>query len=172
ARATGRVGGRRAFALRRHGPDRRRADVGEADRLRVDPPECGGGAGPTAGRTSGSLSAAACTTHRGPVARCRVGPAWGVVGAGRRAAPLSGAVGGRMAPFSLSRSSGSSPQQGRHRRADAHSTTVMSGLPFSTTQVASSAALPPPAFLPAWTTPAGTVKASPALNVLGGWPSI
>ena len=32
------VGGRCAFALRRHGPDRRRADVGEADRLRDDPP--------------------------------------------------------------------------------------------------------------------------------------
>jgi hypothetical protein len=32
--------------------------------------------------------------------------------------------------------------------------------------------LPLPTFLTAWTTPAGTVKASPALYVFGGWPSI
>jgi hypothetical protein len=48
----------------------------------------------------------------------------------------------------------------------------MSGFPFSTTYVASSAAFPPPTFLTAWTAPAGTVRASPALHVLGGWPSI
>ncbi len=36
ARATGRVGGGGAFALRRHGPDRRDPDLGEADRLRDD----------------------------------------------------------------------------------------------------------------------------------------
>ena len=49
ARATGRVGGRGALALRRHGPDRRDPDVGEADRLRDDPAERGRGAGPAAG---------------------------------------------------------------------------------------------------------------------------
>ena len=31
--------------------------------------------------------------------------------------------------------------------------------------------LPLPTFLTAWTAPAGTVKASPAWNVLVGWPS-
>ena len=36
-----RVGGRRPLALRRHGPDRRDPDLGEADRLRDDPPERG-----------------------------------------------------------------------------------------------------------------------------------
>src|SRR3712207_8470243 len=46
ARATGRVGGGGAFALRRHGPDRRDPDVGEADRLRGDAAERGRGAGP------------------------------------------------------------------------------------------------------------------------------
>ena len=38
---TGRVGGRGAFALRRHGADRRDPDVGEAHRFRDDPPERG-----------------------------------------------------------------------------------------------------------------------------------
>jgi len=37
--------------------------------------------------------------------------------------------------------------------------------------VANSAALPRPATRTAWTTPAGTVNASPALYVFGGWPS-
>src|ERR687894_3011660 len=58
-RATGRVGGRRPLALRRHGPDHRDPDVGEADRLRDDSAERGRGAtGPAAGRASVSLSAA------------------------------------------------------------------------------------------------------------------
>ena len=52
ARATGRVGGRGPLALRRHGPHRRDADVGEADRLRDDPPERGRGTGPPARRTA------------------------------------------------------------------------------------------------------------------------
>jgi hypothetical protein len=46
SRATGRVRGRCAFALRRHGTDGRRADVGEADRLRDHPPERSSGTGP------------------------------------------------------------------------------------------------------------------------------
>ena len=55
----GRVGGGGAFALpRRHGPDRRDPDVGEADRLRDDAAERGRGAGPAAGRASARLSAA------------------------------------------------------------------------------------------------------------------
>ena len=53
-----------------------------------------------------------------------------------------------------------------------HSTSVMSGFPFSTTYVASSAASPSPTFLTAWTASAGTINASPALTVLGGSPSI
>src|SRR5262249_51577060 len=53
ARATCRVGGGGAVALpRRHGPNRRDPDVGEADRLRDDSAERGRGAGPAAGRTS------------------------------------------------------------------------------------------------------------------------
>ncbi|CAA9534228.1 MAG: hypothetical protein AVDCRST_MAG59-123, partial [uncultured Thermomicrobiales bacterium] len=56
ARATGRVGGGGAFALpRRHGPDRRDPDLGEADRLRDDAAERGRGAGPAAGGASGRL---------------------------------------------------------------------------------------------------------------------
>jgi hypothetical protein len=47
-----------AFALRRHGPDRRDPDVGEADRLRDDSAERGRGAGPAAGRASTQLIAA------------------------------------------------------------------------------------------------------------------
>ena len=58
-----------------------------------------------------------------------------------------------------------------YRRAGAHWASVRSGLPFSTTSVARTAALPLPTFLTAWTAPAGTVKASPAWNVLVGWPS-
>src|SRR5258705_8968485 len=54
----GRLGGGAAFALRRHGPDRRDPDVGEADRLRDDSAERGRGAGPAAGRASARLSAA------------------------------------------------------------------------------------------------------------------
>jgi hypothetical protein len=61
---------------------------------------------------------------------------------------------------------------GQTARAIAHPASVSSGLPFSTTYVASSAALPLPTFLTAWITPAGTVRASPALNVFGVWPSI
>jgi len=57
-RATGRLGGGGAFALRRHGPDRRDPDVGEADRLRDDSAERGRGADPAAGRASARLSAA------------------------------------------------------------------------------------------------------------------
>src|ERR671936_896285 len=58
ARATRRVGGRGAFALRRHGPHRRDPDVGQADRLRDDATERGRGVGAAAGRTSARLSAA------------------------------------------------------------------------------------------------------------------
>ena len=46
------------LALRRHGPDHRDPDVGEADRLRDDAAERGRGAGPAAGRASARLSAA------------------------------------------------------------------------------------------------------------------
>ena len=56
--------------------------------------------------------------------------------------------------------------------AGAHSAGVRGGFPFSTTYVASSAALPLPTFLTAWIAPAGMVKASPALNVIGGLFSI
>src|SRR6266542_1961335 len=56
--------------------------------------------------------------------------------------------------------------------AGTHSTRVRSGFPFSTTYVASSAALPLPAFLTAGIVPAGTSKTSPALSVVGGLPSI
>src|SRR5262245_52725412 len=45
-----------------------------------------------------------------------------------------------------------------------HSTNVRSGFPFSTTYVASSAALPVPTFLTAWIAPAGTVRASPGVE--------
>jgi len=69
ARATGRVGGRGAFALRRHGPDRRRADVGEADRLRDDPPERGCGAGPGSGTNVSAPERRRLPTHRGSGAR-------------------------------------------------------------------------------------------------------
>ena len=59
ARATGRVGGGGAFALpRRHGPDRRDPELGEADRLRDDSAERGRGTGPTAGGASARLSTA------------------------------------------------------------------------------------------------------------------
>src|SRR5262245_2161272 len=54
----------------------------------------------------------------------------------------------------------------------AHSTTTRNGFPFSTTYVASSAALPVPTFLTAWTVSAGTIRAPPASNVFGGSPSI
>ena len=42
--------------------------------------------------------------------------------------------------------------------AGGHLAGVRSGFPFSTPYVASSAALPLPAFLTAWIAPAGTVK--------------
>jgi hypothetical protein len=61
---------------------------------------------------------------------------------------------------------------GRTGGTSAHSASSITGFPFSTTYVASSDALPLPAFRTAWTTPAGTVKASPALHILVGWPSI
>src|SRR5215204_1846460 len=53
----------------------------------------------------------------------------------------------------------------------AHSTSTTSGFPFSTTYVASSAALPVPTFFTAWIVSAGTKKTSPALSVVGGLPS-
>ena len=43
-------------STRRHGPDRRDPDLGEADRLRDDPAERGRGAGPAAGAASARLS--------------------------------------------------------------------------------------------------------------------
>src|SRR5215211_5808584 len=43
----------------------------------------------------------------------------------------------------------------------AHSTSTMSGFPFSTTYVASSAALPVPTFFTAWIVSAGTKKPRP-----------
>src|SRR5262245_66348918 len=52
-----------------------------------------------------------------------------------------------------------------------HWTTVMSGLPFSTMYVASSAARPVPTFLAEWTVPGGMNRTSPALRVTGGLPS-
>jgi hypothetical protein len=61
---------------------------------------------------------------------------------------------------------------GRTGGASAHSVSVRSGLPFSTTQVASSAALPLSTFLTAWIVPTGKVRAPPAWNVLGACPSI
>jgi hypothetical protein len=48
-----------------------------------------------------------------------------------------------------------------------HSTTTRNGFPFSTMYVASSAALPVPTFRTAWTVSAGTIRASPALAVMG-----
>ena len=53
----------------------------------------------------------------------------------------------------------------------AHSTSTTSGFPFSTTYVASSAALAVPTFFTAWIVSAGTKKTSPALSVVGGLPS-
>src|SRR4051812_25808207 len=50
-------------------------------------------------------------------------------------------------------------------------TSVMSGFPFSTTYVASSAPLPVPTFLTECTAPDGTSKTSPALYVVGCLPS-
>src|SRR5688500_545211 len=50
----------------------------------------------------------------------------------------------------------------------AHSTSTTSGFPFSTTYVASSAALPVPTFFTAWIVSAGTKKTSLALTVVGG----
>jgi hypothetical protein len=49
-----------------------------------------------------------------------------------------------------------------------HSTTTRNGFPFSTTYVASSAALPLPTFRTAWTVSAATSKTSPASSVVGG----
>ena len=60
-RAKRRVGGRGPLALRRHGPDRRDPDVGQADRLRDDPPDRGRGTHPRAGSASTRLSAT--STH-------------------------------------------------------------------------------------------------------------
>jgi len=57
-RAAGRVGGRDPLALRRHGPDRRDADLGQADRLRDDAADRGRGADPAAGGGQAGLSAA------------------------------------------------------------------------------------------------------------------
>src|SRR5262249_31612248 len=51
------------------------------------------------------------------------------------------------------------------------STTTRNGFPFSTTYVASSAALTPPTFLTEWTVSAGTSRTSPAFSVCGGRPS-
>jgi hypothetical protein len=53
-----------------------------------------------------------------------------------------------------------------------HFTNVRSGLPFSTTYVASSLAVPLPTFFAAWIVPAGMKRTSPALSVIGGLPSI
>ena len=55
--------------------------------------------------------------------------------------------------------------------AGAHSASAMTGFPFSTTYAASSDAVMLPTFRTAWTAPAGTVNASPALHVLAGWPA-
>src|SRR5439155_22561964 len=54
---------------------------------------------------------------------------------------------------------------------DAHSTTVRSGFPFSTTYVASSAPLPLATFFAAWIVPAGMNRTPPGLSVTGGLPS-
>src|ERR1044071_7784891 len=51
-----------------------------------------------------------------------------------------------------------------------HSTTVMSGFPFSTIYVASSAARPGPTFLAEWIVPAGMNRTSRALRTTGGLP--
>src|SRR5262249_28935845 len=56
--------------------------------------------------------------------------------------------------------------------AEPHSASTMNGFPFSTTYVASSAAGPLPTFLTEWTVSAGTISASPAAYVFGGWPSM
>ena len=56
-------------------------------------------------------------------------------------------------------------------RGGAHSASAMTGFPFSTTYVASSDAVMLPTFRTAWTAPAGTVNASPALHVLARWPA-
>src|SRR5918995_5690121 len=53
----------------------------------------------------------------------------------------------------------------------AHSTSTTSGFPFSTTYVASSAALVVPTFLTAWIVSAGMNRTSPALSVVDGLPS-
>ena len=53
-----------------------------------------------------------------------------------------------------------------------HFTNVRSGFPFSTTYVASSLAVPLPTFFAAWIVPAGMKRTSPALSVIGGFPSI
>src|SRR5262245_27501485 len=55
--------------------------------------------------------------------------------------------------------------------ARAQSTSVMSGFPFSTTYVASSAPRPVPTFFAEWIVPAGMNSTSPALSVTGGLPS-
>jgi hypothetical protein len=64
------------------------------------------------------------------------------------------------------------------RGAGAHSTSVRIGFPLSTNYLASSAALPMPAFFTAWIVSAGTSTTSPALSVVGvaasvarGWTS-
>ena len=61
------------------------------------------------------------------------------------------------------------PARGAHGAA-AHFTITSAGFPFSSTYVASSAGLPRPTFLAAWTVRAGTNRTSPALSVTGGLP--
>jgi hypothetical protein len=60
---------------------------------------------------------------------------------------------------------------GEPKKASAHSTTVMSGFPFSTIYVASSVARPVPTFLAEWIIPAGMNRTSPALRITGALPS-
>lgn len=58
-----------------------------------------------------------------------------------------------------------------HTGDEAQSTLVRSGLPFSTTYVASSTATPSPTLRAWWWTPYGTVSASPTLHTIGDRPS-
>jgi hypothetical protein len=101
--------------------------------------------------------------------RCARYACIGVVGQAAR--PLSAGVDARTSgtasgparrPESDFRGLHSVPERG-----GAHSPIVMSGLPFSTTYVASYAASPLPTFFTAWIALAATVKASPAVTVVG-----
>jgi len=85
------------------------------------------------------------------------------LGTGNGHAPPSA---GLLAPAGRGRE-----KDGRPWRAGAHSASAMTGFPFSTTYAASSDAVMLPTFRTAWTAPAGTVNASPALHVLAGWPA-